>query len=181
MHSDPRSMNVQVLAVLCALLLTACAIIIFCSLGFATSAAPQTQSDASTGLPAPQKGFHGLAWKNPDGSWGGPVGQTVAKAIEEGYASRSEPFHGYYFKSLMGQGPAAPHGELDYVINGVMIGGFALVAWPADYGITGVKTFVVSYNGIVYQKDLGAETVKIAAAMERYNPDKTWLRTNDNW
>ena len=123
----------------------------------------------------------GLAWKNPDGSWAGPVGETVAKAIEEGYTSRSQPFHGYYFKFLMGQGPAARHGELDYVINGVMIGGFALVAWPADYGITGVKTFVVSYNGIVYQKDLGADTVRIAAAMERYNPDKTWERTDDNW
>jgi len=123
----------------------------------------------------------GLAWKNPDGSWAGPVGDTVAKAIEEGYATRSEPFHGYYFKLLKGQGPAAPHGELDYVIDGAMIGGFALVAWPADYGITGVKTFVVSYSGIVYQKDLGPETARIAAAMERYNPDKTWQRTDDNW
>ena len=102
-------------------------------------------------------------------------------AIEEGYATRSEPFHGYYFKLLKGQGPAAPHGELDYVIDGAMIGGFALVAWPADYGITGVKTFVVSYSGIVYQKDLGPETARIAAAMERYNPDKTWQRTDDNW
>lgn len=123
----------------------------------------------------------GLAWKNPDGSWAGPVGETVAEAIEVGYTTRGEPFYGYYFKSLKGQGPAAPHGELDYVINGVMIGGFALVAWPADYGITGVKTFMVSYNGIVYQKDLGPDTARIAAAMERYNPDKTWQRTDDNW
>jgi hypothetical protein len=122
----------------------------------------------------------GLAWKNPDGSWGGPVGETVAKAIEEGYTA-GEPLHGYYFKVLKGQGSAAPHGELDYVINGVMIGGFALVAWPADRGITGVKTFIVSYNGIVYQKDLGPDTPKTAATMERYNPDKTWQRTDDNW
>ncbi len=123
----------------------------------------------------------GLAWKNPDGSWAGPVGETVAKAIEEGYTSRDEPFHGYYFKVLKGQGPAAPHGELDYVINGLMIGGFALVAWPADYGITGVKTFIVSYNGIVYQSDLGPNTAKIAAAVERYNPDRTWQPTDDSW
>jgi hypothetical protein len=123
----------------------------------------------------------GLAWKNPDGSWGGPVGETVAKAIEQGYTTSGEPLHGYYFKVLKGQGPAAPHGELDYVINGVMIGGFALVAWPADYGITGVKTFIVSYNGIVFQKNLGPDTAKNAAAMERYNPDKTWQRTDDNW
>ncbi|MGC1449151.1 MAG: DUF2950 domain-containing protein [Candidatus Sulfotelmatobacter sp.] len=123
----------------------------------------------------------GLAWQNPDGSWAGPVGETVAKAIGEGYRTRGEPFHGYYFKFLKGQGPAAPHGELDYVINGVMIGGFALVAWPSDYGITGVKTFVVSYSGIVYQKDFGPDTARIAATMERYNPDKTWQRTDDNW
>jgi len=123
----------------------------------------------------------GLAWKNSDGSWGGPVSEAVAKAIEQGYTTSGEPFHGYYFKVLMGQGPAAPRGELDYVINGVMIGGFALVAWPAEYKVTGVQTFVVSYSGIVYQKDLGPDTAKAAAAMERYNPDKTWHRTDDNW
>lgn len=123
----------------------------------------------------------GLAWRNPDGSWGGPVSETVAKAIEQGYTTIGEPFHGYYFKVLKGQGPAAPNGELDYVINGVMIGGFALVAWPADYKVTGVQTFIVSYSGIVYQKDLGPDTAKTAAVMERYNPDKTWHRTDDNW
>jgi hypothetical protein len=123
----------------------------------------------------------GLAWKNPDGGWAGPVSETVAKAIEQGYTTSGEPFHGYYFKVLKGQGPAAPNGELDYVINGVMIGGFAMVAWPADYGVTGVKTFIVSYSGIVYQKDLGSDTAKTAAAIERYNPDRTWHRTDDNW
>jgi hypothetical protein len=123
----------------------------------------------------------GLAWRNPDGSPGGPVGEAVAKAIEEGYAKRSEPYHGYYFRVLKGQGPAAPLGQLDYTIEGVMIGGFALVAWPAEYRVTGVQTFMVSYNGIVYQKDLGPDSVKIAAAMERYNPDKTWHRTDDEW
>lgn len=121
----------------------------------------------------------GLVWKNADGSFGGPVGETIAKAIEEGYTNKAGPFHGYYFKTLKGQGPAAPLGQINYVVNGVMIGGFALVAWPAEYRVTGVQTFVVSYEGIVYQKDLGPDTAKIAAAMELYNPDKTWRRTDD--
>jgi hypothetical protein len=121
----------------------------------------------------------GLAWQNPDGTEGGPIAASVAKAIEEGYTSKSGPYHGYYFKTLTGQGPAAPLGQLDYVVEGAMIGGFALVAWPAEYRVTGVETFIVSYDGVVYQKDLGPDTEKIAAAMERYNPDKTWHRTND--
>jgi hypothetical protein len=121
----------------------------------------------------------GLAWKNADGTEGGPIAATVAKAIEEGYTSKSGPYHGYYFKTLMGQGPAAPLGQLDYVVGGVMIGGFALVAWPAEYRVSGVDTFIVSYDGTVYQKDLGPDTAKIASAMERYNPDKTWHRTSD--
>lgn len=121
----------------------------------------------------------GLTWRNADGSEGGPVGEAIAKAIAEGYTDKSGPYHGYYFKTLMGQGPAAPLGQLDYVVEGAMIGGFALVAWPAEYRVTGVQTFIVSYDGIVYQKDLGPNTSKIAAAMERYNPDKTWHRTDD--
>jgi hypothetical protein len=121
----------------------------------------------------------GLAWRNADGSDGGPVGEAIAEAIEEGYTGKSGPYHGYFFKTLTGQGPAAPLGQLDYVVEGVMIGGFALVAWPAEYQVTGVQTFIVSYDGIVYQKDFGPDTAKIAAAMELYNPDKTWHRTND--
>jgi hypothetical protein len=121
----------------------------------------------------------GLSWQNPDGTEGGPIAASVAKAIEEGYTSKSGPYHGYYFKTLTGQGPAAPLGQLDYVVGGAMIGGFALVAWPADYQVTGVETFIVSYDGVVYQKDLGPDTAKIASTMERYNPDKTWHRTND--
>ena len=121
----------------------------------------------------------GLAWKNPDGSWGGPVGEGVATAIEQGYMKRGEPFHGYHFKVLKGQGPAARLGQLDYVVNGAMIGGFALVAWPAEYRVTGVQTFIISYDGVVYQKDLGPDTAKIASAMERYDPDKTWQETDD--
>jgi hypothetical protein len=116
----------------------------------------------------------GLAWRTPDGTWQGPVGEGVARVIAEGYRDRYEPFHGYYFKILKGQGPAAPMGQMDFVLNGVMIGGFALVAAPADYAVTGVKTFIVSYTGVVYEKDLGSDTVKEFRAMERYNPDSTW-------
>jgi Protein of unknown function (DUF2950) len=121
----------------------------------------------------------GLSWQNPDGSQGGPVGEAIAKALEEGYTNKSGPYHGYYFKTLSGQGPAAALGQLDYVVNGVMIGGFAMIAWPAEYQVTGVETFIVSYDGIVYQKDLGPDTANIASTMERYNPDQTWLRTDD--
>jgi hypothetical protein len=121
----------------------------------------------------------GLAWQNSDGSWGGPIGEAVAKALEEGYVDKTQPFHGYYFKVLKGQGPAATLGQLDYVVEGAMIGGFALVAVPAQYKVTGVMTFMVSYDGVVYQKDLGPDSVNIVKNMERYNPDKTWHRTDD--
>ena len=116
----------------------------------------------------------GLAWKNDDGTWGGPVGENVAKAIERGYSSKTEPYHGYFFKVLKGQGPAAPLGQLDYVVNGAMIGGFALIAAPAEYRNTGVKTFIVSNDGVVYQKDLGPNTLELAKKIDRFNPDKTW-------
>jgi hypothetical protein len=123
----------------------------------------------------------GLAWKNDDGTWGGPVGEGIAKALTQGYTSKTEPYHGYYFKILKGQGPAAPLGKMDFVVKGVMIGGFALVAVPADYRITGVKTFIVSYQGVVFQKDLGPNSLNIVKAMELYNPDRTWRPTDDSW
>jgi len=123
----------------------------------------------------------GLAWQNPDGTWGGPIGEGVARALEEGYSDKSKPFHGYYFKVLKGQGPAAPLGEMDFLVNGAMIGGFALAAAPAEYGVTGVQTFMVSHTGIVYQQDLGPETLKTFQSMERFNPDKTWNATDDQW
>jgi hypothetical protein len=116
----------------------------------------------------------GLAWQNPDGTWGGPVGENVARAIEQGYTSRAEPYHGYFFKVLKGQGPAAPLGEMDFIVKGVMIGGFALVAAPAEYGETGLKTFIVSQDGIVYQKDFGPTTLDEFKKMERFNPDSSW-------
>jgi len=121
----------------------------------------------------------GLAWQNPDGSWGGPVGENVAKAIQQGYTDKALPYHGYLFKTLKGQGPAAPLGEMDFVVKGAMIGGFALVAAPAEYLVTGVKTFIVSHDGVVYEKDLGAGTLSAFKAMERFNPDKTWTRVID--
>jgi hypothetical protein len=116
----------------------------------------------------------GLAWRNPDGSVAGPISETVADAIAEGYSKKSEPLHGYYFKVLKGQGPAAPLGKMDFVVQGAMIGGFALAAAPSDYRVTGVMTFIVSHDGIVYQKDLGPHTLEIFQKMDRYNPDKTW-------
>jgi hypothetical protein len=125
----------------------------------------------------------GLAWQNPDGTWGGPVGETIAKALAEGYTQKEhpQPFHGYYYKVLKGQGPAAPKGEMDFVVEGAMIGGFALAAAPAQYRVTGVKTFIVGPSGVVYEKDLGPQTLKAFAAMDRYNPDKTWKATDDEW
>lgn len=123
----------------------------------------------------------GLAWQNPDGTWGGPVGETVAKALEEGYSDKGKPFHGYYFKVLKGQGPEVPPGEIDFMVNGAMIGGFALVAAPAEYGVTGVQTFMVSHGGVVYEKDLGPDTLKVFQSMDRFNPDKTWSETGDEW
>jgi len=116
----------------------------------------------------------GLAWQNADGTWGGPVGENIARAIEQGYTSSSEPYHGYFFEILKGQGPAAPFGEMDFVVKGVMIGGFALVAAPAEYDVTGVRTFIVSHDGVVYEKDLGPKTLDEFNKMERFNPDRSW-------
>jgi len=116
----------------------------------------------------------GLAWQNPDGTWGGPIGENIAKAIEQGYTSSSEPYHGYFFKILKGQGPAAGLGQMDFVVKGAMIGGFALVAAPAEYNVTGVRTFIVSHDGVVYEKDLGPRTLDEFKKMELFNPDNTW-------
>lgn len=123
----------------------------------------------------------GLAWQNTDGKWEGPVGENVAKALAEGYSDKTQPYHGYFFKVLKGQGPAAPLGQMDFVVKGLMIGGFALAAAPAQYRVTGVKTFVVGSTGIVYEKDLGSDTLKRFQSMDRFNPDKTWKATDDEW
>jgi len=116
----------------------------------------------------------GLTWQKADGTWEGPISEPIAKAIAEGYTSRDMPYHGYFYKVLKGQGPAAPLGQLDYVIKGVMIGGFALVASPAQYRVTGVKTFIVSNDGVVYEKDLGPDTIEQFKKMELFNPDLSW-------
>jgi len=115
----------------------------------------------------------GLAWRTADGHWEGPIGENVAAAIDKGYAE-GQPYHGYYFKVLKRQGPAAPLGELEYVVGGAMIGGFALVAAPADYAVSGVKTFMVGNDGVVYEKDFGDTTPEEFKKMERFNPDASW-------
>jgi hypothetical protein len=122
----------------------------------------------------------GLSWRNADGTIGGPIGEKIAEAIAQGYTSKEGPYHGYFFKVLKGQGPAAPLGQLDYVIGGVMIGGFALVATPAEYRVTGVKTFIVSNDGVVYEKDLGPSTLDEFKKMDRFNPDKTWTPVEED-
>jgi len=122
----------------------------------------------------------GLGWQNQDGSWGGPIGEKIARVIEQGYSPGAEPYHGYFFKILKGQGPAAPLGQMDYVVKGVMIGGFALVAAPAEYGETGIKTFIVSQDGVVYEKDLGPSTLNEFQKMERFNPDQSWIPVMEN-
>lgn len=116
----------------------------------------------------------GLAWRRADGTWDGPVGEDIARFIGDGYSDKAEPFHGYYFKVLKGQGPDAPLGAMDFMVEGAMIGGFALVASPAEYGVTGIQTFIVSWEGIVYEKDLGDASLDAFKTMERYNPDSTW-------
>jgi hypothetical protein len=99
----------------------------------------------------------------------------------EGYTGkrpvgRRNPYHGYYYKILKAQGNNAPGGEYDYVVDGKMIGGFALVAYPAEYGNSGVMTFIVNQMGVVYQKNLGKDTGEIATAMKKFDPDKTWKK-----
>jgi hypothetical protein len=118
----------------------------------------------------------GLYWPAADGEDQSPLGELVAEATGDGYrvGGGRAPFHGYYYKVLTRQGPGAEGGDLDYVVNGNMIGGFALVAYPAEYGNSGVMTFVVNHKGTIYQKDLGPRTADIAEHMESFNPDKTW-------
>ncbi len=124
---------------------------------------------------APAGTKDGLAWQNSDGSWDGPIGEKIARAIQQGYNMTGEPYHGYYFKVLKGQGPAAPLGTMNYVVGGIMIGGFALVAAPAEYRVTGVKTFTVSNDGVVYEKDFGAASLDEFKKMEVFNPDNSWI------
>jgi hypothetical protein len=116
----------------------------------------------------------GLVWRTADGTLEGPLAPALARMLAEGYTERYEPFHGYYFKILTGQGPDAPLGQLDYVLKDVMIGGFALVAAPAEYAVTGVKSFIVSQGGVVYERDLGEKTLEHFRAMKWFNPSQDW-------
>jgi Protein of unknown function (DUF2950) len=122
---------------------------------------------------------NGLYWEAAEGEIPSPLGPFAVKAAAEGYrrtGDKPTPYHGYYFKILKGQGKDAPGGAFSYVINGHMVAGFALVAWPAEYAVSGVMTFIVNQNGTVYQKDLGPKTEAIVKAMTLYNPDRTWSR-----
>jgi Protein of unknown function (DUF2950) len=121
----------------------------------------------------------GLYWR--DDSDPSPLGELAAKASAEGYKAsgdESEPYHGYYFRILSGQGADAPGGALNYVVKGKMIGGFGLIAYPAEYGNSGVMTFLVNHAGTVYQKDLGSRTTAIAKRIIWFNPDHTWKKVD---
>ena len=123
----------------------------------------------------------GLYWEAAPGEEKSPLGPLFARATEEGYTfkkkgEKSPPYHGYYFKILKSQGSDAPGGELDYISNGKMVAGFGLAAYPAEYGKSGITTFIVNQQGIVYEKDLGPKTEEIAKAMTKYDPDKTWKK-----
>ena len=121
----------------------------------------------------------GLFWPAEEGGEASPLGPLFAQAQKEGYRSKQgnpAPYHGYYYRILKAQGKNAPGGALDYVIKGNMIGGFALVAYPAKYGASGIMTFVVSHGGVVHQKNLGPKTHAAVLAMQRFDPDGTWQK-----
>jgi len=120
----------------------------------------------------------GLFWR--DDSDRSPLGELAAQASAEGYKAEegAAPYHGYYFHILRGQGSNAPGGALNYVVKGKMIGGFALVAWPAEYGNSGVMTFLVNHAGVVYQKDLGPRTKVVVSRMTAFDPDQTWKKVD---
>ncbi len=124
---------------------------------------------------------NGLYWRTKEGEVESPLGELVANARAEGYSRKRSggkpaPFHGYLYRILTAQGPDAPGGAYDYVVGGKMIGGFALVAFPARYGVSGVMTFIVNHQGVLYEKDLGTDTAQAARAMPAYNPDNTWKK-----
>jgi Protein of unknown function (DUF2950) len=121
----------------------------------------------------------GLYWETTAAEPPSPFGPLVARARGEGYkqaGSKPIPYHGYYYKMLPGQGPNAPDGAYDYVVHGKMIGGFAMVAYPAQYGSSGIMTFIVNHDGVVYQKDLGPNTTTMAQSLTEFNPDETWKK-----
>ncbi len=121
----------------------------------------------------------GLYWKTSDNETPSPIGPLLVQAAGQGYnmqQGKPEPFHGYYYRILTAQGAAVTGGAHSYLVNGELARGFAFVAYPAEYRNSGVMTFVVNDDGVVYEKDLGPDTAKIAGAMSEYNPDKTWAK-----
>jgi hypothetical protein len=120
---------------------------------------------------------NGLYWKALDGQSASPLGPLAAFATAEGYSAKPEghtAFHGYYFRMLKGQTDKAPGGAKGYVVNGKMTGGFAFVAYPAEYGNSGVMTFIINQDGVLLQKDLGKGTAEVATAMTEFDPDPSW-------
>jgi len=124
-------------------------------------------------ISAPGK-HDGLYWASSGDNDESPIDEIVARAFAEGYTSRHNPYHGYYFKILTAQGSHASGGAMSYLQGGLMTKGFALIAWPSDYRSTGIMTFLVDKSGIVYQKDLGPQTPELASACKVYNPNETW-------
>jgi hypothetical protein len=123
----------------------------------------------------------GLYWPSGANESASPLGEAMAAATLQGYrfTGTPAPYHGYYYKILTAQGPTAPGGAVNYVVNGQMIGGFALVAYPAEYGNSGVMTFLVNHTGTIFQKDLGPRTSRIASRMTAYSPDHTWKKVSE--
>jgi hypothetical protein len=123
----------------------------------------------------------GLYWETASGEEMSPLGPLFGRATEEGYTPRRpgekhKPYHGYFFHILKSQGGNAPGGEKDYVVDGKMTAGFGLLAYPAEYGVSGIMTFMVNQEGIIYQKDLGPHTEEVAKTISKYDPDKTWKK-----
>ena len=119
----------------------------------------------------------GLFWPASSDESESPIAAQVTKAIAEGYTRTGDkpvPYHGYYFRILKSQGTQAPGGAKDYLVRGMMIGGFGLIAWPAEYGVSGIKTFMVNQDGVIYERDLGTNTAKVVQSMIQFNPNKTW-------
>jgi hypothetical protein len=122
---------------------------------------------------------NGLYWLTAEGEDPSPLGELAASAAAEGYHRRTEgltPYHGYYYRILTAQGPNAPDGALDYVVNGKMSLGYAVIAYPAEYGNSGVMTFIMGADGVVYQKNLGDDTAKVAAAITTFDPGEGWTK-----
>jgi hypothetical protein len=122
----------------------------------------------------------GLYWEVKPGEKPSPLGPLVAKARGEGYSKQEKPapYNGYFYRILTAQGESAHGGAYSYLVKGKMVGGFAIVAYPATYAVSGVKTFIVNHEGVVYEKDLGRNTIKLAKAMKTFNPDKTWEKVD---